>query len=102
MPADPRQCFGLVVALQANYCWVDLVPAAAQSGQPQPQRLLCTRRSRLAKSGQTICVGDRVRLEGIDWSSGRAAIAAVELRSSLVRRPAVANVSLVVVVVAVA
>ncbi|MFM7239714.1 MAG: ribosome small subunit-dependent GTPase A [Cyanobium sp.] len=102
MPADPRQCFGLVVAMQANYCWVDLVPAAAQAGQPQPQRLLCTRRTRLAKSGQTICVGDRVRLEGIDWSSGRAAIAAVELRSSLVRRPAVANVSLVVVVVAVA
>ncbi|QVL52985.1 MAG: ribosome small subunit-dependent GTPase A [Cyanobium sp. M30B3] len=100
MPADSHQRFGLVVALQANYCWVELAPAADQADQPQ--RLLCTRRTRLAKSGQTICVGDRVRLEGIDWPSGRAAIAAVAARSSLVRRPAVANVSLVVVAVAVA
>jgi ribosome biogenesis GTPase len=100
MPADPHDRFGLVVALQANYCWVELDPAWA--GWDQRQRLLCTRRSRLAKSGQTICVGDRVRLEGIDWPSGRAAIGAVAPRTSLVSRPAVANVSLVVVVVALA
>lgn len=101
MPADPHDRCGLVVALQANYCWVELTPAAAAEAG-QSQRLLCTRRTRLAKSGQTICVGDRVRLEGIDWPSGRAAIAAVASRSSLVRRPAVANVSRVVVVVALA
>jgi ribosome biogenesis GTPase len=100
MPADPHDRCGLVVALQANYCWVDLDTPCAESGQGQ--RLLCTRRSRLAKSGRTICVGDRVWLEGIDWPSGRAAISAVAPRTSLVSRPAVANVSLVVVVVAVA
>jgi ribosome biogenesis GTPase len=100
MPADPNDHSGLVVALQANYCWVELDSPCAESGQRQ--RLLCTRRSRLAKSGQTICVGDRVRLEGIDWPSARAAISAVAPRTSLVSRPAVANVSQVVVVVAVA
>ncbi len=100
MPADPHDCSGLVVALQANYCWVELDTPCVESGQGQ--RLLCTRRSRLAKSGQTICAGDRVRLEGIDWPSRRAAISAVAPRTSLVSRPAVANVSLVVVVVAVA
>ena len=99
MAADPRPRSGLVVALQANYCWVELHPPA-ETGELQ--RLLCTRRTRLAKSGQTICVGDQVRLEGIDWPSGRAAIGAVAARSSLVSRPAVANVSLVLVVVALA
>ncbi len=86
---------GLVVALQANYCWVELEG-------PQAQRLLCTRRTRLGKSGQTICVGDRVRVEGIDWASGRGAVASREPRSSLLERPAVANVTRMVVVVALA
>jgi ribosome biogenesis GTPase len=89
---------GLVVALQANYGWVQL----EQPGPRGRTRLLCTRRTRLAKSGQTICVGDRVQLEGIDWASGRAAIARVEPRSGLLLRPAVANVSRVLVVMALA
>jgi ribosome biogenesis GTPase len=89
---------GLVVALQANYGWVEL----DQSGPEGCRRLLCTRRTRLAKSGQIICVGDRVRVEGIDWIAGRGAVAAVEPRSVLLARPPVANVSLVVVVVALA
>jgi ribosome biogenesis GTPase / thiamine phosphate phosphatase len=98
MPADHHRRSGLVVALQANYCWVEL-----DSPGPQGEvRLLCTRRTRLAKSGQSICVGDRVGLEGIDWPSARAAIHAVAPRGSLLSRPAVANVSLVLVVVAVA
>jgi ribosome biogenesis GTPase len=87
-----------VVALQANYGWVQL----EQPGPGGRDRLLCTRRSRLAKGGQTICVGDRVQLEGIDWAAGRAAIARVEPRSGLLLRPAVANVSRVLVVMALA
>lgn len=102
MAADPGvqggTADGLVVALQANYCWVEL-EAPGPGGQ---QRLLCTRRTRLAKGGQSICAGDRVRLEGIDWVAGRGAVAAVQPRSSLLVRPAVANVSRVVVVVALA
>ena len=89
---------GLVVALQANYCWVSL----DQSGPEGQQRLLCTRRTRLAKSGQRICVGDRVQVDGIDWPAGRGAVAAVEPRRNLLARPAVANVDQVVVVVALA
>ncbi|MCP9927121.1 ribosome small subunit-dependent GTPase A [Cyanobium sp. CH-040] len=102
MTADPA-CqppprSGLVVALQANYCWVEL----ERPGPGDRGRLLCTRRTRLAKGGQTICVGDRVRLAGIDWAAGRGAVAEVEERECLLPRPAVANVSQVVVVVALA
>ncbi|MEX1318023.1 MAG: ribosome small subunit-dependent GTPase A [Synechococcaceae cyanobacterium] len=97
-PAAALSGRGLVVALQANYCWVEL----ERPGPAGRNRLLCTRRTRLAKAGQSICVGDRVRLEGIDWTAGRGAVAGVEPRSSLLRRPAVANVSRVVVVVALA
>ena len=89
---------GQVVALLANYCWVEL----DQVGPTGLSRLLCTRRTRLGKSGQTIAVGDRVWVDGIDWPAGRAAVAALEPRQSLLERPAVANVALVVVVVALA
>ena len=87
---------GLVVALQANYCWV----ALDQPGPQGQQRLLCTRRTRLSKSGQRTCVGDRVRVDGIDWPAGRGAVAALEPRRNLLERPPVANVDQVVVVVA--
>jgi ribosome biogenesis GTPase / thiamine phosphate phosphatase len=87
---------GLVVALQANYCWVEL------DGPLPLSRLLCTRRSRLGKTGQSICVGDRVWVDGIDWAAGRGAVASREPRRSLLQRPAVANVSKVVVVVSLA
>lgn len=89
---------GLVVALQANYCWVVL----DQPGPAGVDRLLCTRRSRLGKSGQRICVGDRVALDGLDWPAGRAAVARLEPRRNLLERPVVANVDRVVVVVALA
>lgn len=89
---------GLVMALQANYCSV----ALEGPGPGGTEQLLCTRRTRLAKSGQSICVGDRVRVEGIDWRAGRGAVAAVHPRSSLLERPAVANVSRIVVVTALA
>lgn len=95
-PAAGRSA--LVVALQANYCWV----ALDQPGPQGQQRLLCTRRTRLGKSGQRICVGDRVRIDGIDWPAGRGAVAALEPRRNLLDRPPVANIDRVVVVVALA
>jgi len=49
-----------------------------------------------------VWVGDRVRLEGIDWTAGRAAVAQVEPRHNLLQRPAVANVDRVIVVTALA
>jgi ribosome biogenesis GTPase len=92
----PSARTGRVVALQANFCRVQL----DQPGPGGETHLLCTRRTRLGKSGQTICVGDRVTVDGIHWPDGRGAVAALEPRHSLLPRPAVANVDRVVVVVA--
>jgi ribosome biogenesis GTPase len=83
-----------VVALQANFCLVDL-----EASGPE-ERVLCTRRTRLGKRGQAIHVGDRVRVEGLASAGGRGAIVAVAPRANLLARPGVANVDRVVVVVA--
>ena len=97
--ASPDQAaWGRVVALQANFCRVEL----EQPPAGQPSRLLCTRRSRLDHAGLQVCVGDRVRLETIDWLAARAAVVAVEPRHNLLERPAVANVSRVLVIAALA
>jgi ribosome biogenesis GTPase len=89
---------GRVVALLANFCWVEL----DQPGPDGNQRLLCTRRTRLSKSGQSICAGDWVMVDGIDWPAARGAVAAVEPRGLQLTRPPVANITRVVVVVALA
>ena len=86
------------MALEANFCRVQL----DQPGPGGIKQLLCVRRTRLSKTGQQICVGDRVLVEGIDWPEARGAVAAIEPRSSLLERPAVANCSRVVVAVALA
>jgi ribosome biogenesis GTPase len=89
---------GRVVALLANFCWVEL----DRPGPAGINRLLCTRRTRLGKSGLQISTGDRVRLDGLDWSGRRAAVAELLPRSSLLDRPAVANLTRVVVMVSLA
>ena len=88
---------GIVVALQANYLEVEL----DHPPERIPGRLLCTRRSRLSHRGAAVHVGDRVRVEAVDPVQARAVVAAVEPRSSWLTRPPVANVSLVVVALAV-
>ena len=88
---------GIVVALQANYLEVELDQAPEQG----PSRLLCTRRTRLSHRGEVVNVGDRVRVEAIDPVQARAVVSGVEPRSSWLTRPQVANVSLVVVALAV-
>ncbi|MCT0208975.1 ribosome small subunit-dependent GTPase A [Synechococcus sp. CS-1332] len=95
MGAEPLP--GRVVALQANYCLVALDgPSELGIGG----RLLCTRRTRLDKSGLQVCVGDRVSVASVDWRARRGAVVGLEPRHNLLQRPAVANVSRVVVVVA--
>ncbi|MEB3324900.1 MAG: ribosome small subunit-dependent GTPase A [Cyanobacteriota bacterium] len=86
---------GRVVAVEANFCRVEL-----HSPGPQGQhQLLCTRRARLAKGGLSICVGDWVQVDHIDWGGRTAVIAARGPRSNLLSRPTVANVARVAVVV---
>ena len=91
------EAVGIVVALQANYLEVELDQATEQG----PSRLLCTRRTRLSHRGEVVNVGDRVRVEAIDPVQARAVVSGVEPRSSWLTRPQVANVSLVVVALAV-
>ena len=88
---------GIVVALQANYLEVEL----DHPPEGIPGRLLCTRRSRLSHRGAAVHVGDWVHVEAVDPVQGRGVISAVEPRTSWLTRPPVANVSLVVVALAV-
>ncbi|MEB3173755.1 MAG: small ribosomal subunit biogenesis GTPase RsgA [Cyanobacteriota bacterium] len=83
--APPRQ-YGVVTAIQANYYWVKV-------GDSPP--LLCTRRSRLKKIGQTVVVGDQV---GLDSEDGAPAIAEVLPRRSEFSRPPVANADQILLV----
>ena len=92
-----NEAAGIVVALQANYLDVEL----EQAPKGVPARLLCTRRNRLSHRGAAVHVGDRVVVEAIDPVQARAVVAHVEPRTSWLTRPPVANVSLVVVALAV-
>ncbi|NJK60547.1 MAG: ribosome small subunit-dependent GTPase A [Oscillatoriales cyanobacterium SM2_1_8] len=85
---------GLVRAVEANFYRVVLA-----EGEPCPE-LLCVRRARLKKTGQQICVGDRVIVEEPDWQGQRGAIAAVEARRSFLERPPMANLDGVLLVFA--
>jgi ribosome biogenesis GTPase len=92
---------GTVLAVQANYYRVQFDPASPQLEDIAPS-LLCTRRTRLKKIGQQVMVGDRVIVEEPDWAGNRGAISEVLPRSSLLDRPAIANVNQILLVFAVA
>ncbi|MFQ3678990.1 MAG: ribosome small subunit-dependent GTPase A [Pseudanabaenaceae cyanobacterium] len=83
---------GLVRAVEANFYRVVLAE------QAPCKELLCVRRARLKKTGQQICVGDRVIVEEPDWQGQRGAIAAVEERRSFLERPPMANLDGVLLV----
>ena len=97
---------GTVLAVQANFYQVMLDRAfhldqLFDNGQSSSQlihELLCTRRARLKKIGQQICVGDRVTIEEPDWQGGRGAISEVAPRRNLLDRPTVANVDRILLV----
>lgn len=82
---------GTVIAIQANFYQVRL------DQSPLPL-LLCTRRSRLKKIGQSVMVGDRVWIEDGDLVNGQGAIAAVEPRKNELSRPPVANANQILLV----
>lgn len=123
---EPAALLGTVLAVQANYYWVQLdwvqldqarqepdrqsenrsLPTSASSptSNPQPPQthLLCTRRTRLKKIGQQVMVGDRVEVEDPDWAGGRGAIAQVFPRHTQLDRPSIANVDQILLVFALA
>ena len=96
---------GIVVALKANFYIVEIdhqnFNKESINKFYEKIRLLCTRRNKLDYQGLFIDVGDLVFIESIDHKNKRAVISEVEPRKSFVKRPAVANVTLVSVCISV-
>jgi len=96
---------GIVVALKANFLIVEIYCQDLKEGLldqfPEKIRLLCTRRAKLDYQGLFIDVGDIVCVESIDYKNKRAVVSEVESRKSFLKRPAVANVTLVSICISV-
>ena len=96
---------GIVVALKANFYIVEIYHKDFNDESldqfSEKIRLLCTRRSKLDYQGLFIDVGDLVCVESVDYKNKRAVIHKVEQRISFLKRPAVANVSLVSICISV-
>ena len=96
---------GIVVALKANFLIVEIDHQNFKDNSVDQLykkiRLLCTRRSKLNYQGLFIDVGDIVCVESIDYNNKRAVISEVEPRKSFLKRPAVANVTLVSICISV-
>ncbi|WP_413389473.1 ribosome small subunit-dependent GTPase A [Prochlorococcus marinus] len=93
---------GIVVALKANFLIVEIDFKDDLLDQFYEKfRLLCTRRSKLDYQGLFIDVGDIVCVESIDYKNKKAVISEVEPRKSFLKRPAVANVTLVAICISV-
>ena len=90
---------GIVVALKANFLIVEIDHKNFKDHSFDEFygkiRLLCIRRSKLNYQGLFIDVGDIVCVESIDYKYKRAVVSDVEPRQSFLKRPAVANVTLV-------
>ena len=96
---------GIVVAVKANFLIVEIGYENSKKDcfdQDIPKtRLLCTRRSKLDYQGLFIDVGDVVIVESIDYQNTLAVISDVEPRKSFLKRPAVANVTLIAICISV-
>ena len=96
---------GIVVALKANFLIVEIGYKNFKDDSVdqlyEKIRLLCTRRSKLNYQGLFIDVGDIVCVESIEYNNKRAVISEVEPRKRFLKRPAVANVTLVSICISV-
>ena len=96
---------GIVVALKANFLIVEIDHKNFKDHSLDEFygkiRLLCIRRSKLNYQGLFIDVGDIVCVESIDYKNKRAVVSDVEPRQSFLKRPAVANVTLVSICISV-
>ena len=90
---------GIVISLKANFLIVEIEYKNSREDLVnqfhEKIRLLCTRRNKLDYQGLFIDVGDIVFVESIDYKNKRGVISEVEPRKSFLKRPAVANVTLV-------
>lgn len=107
---------GWVRAAQANFYRVWLDPALAgffpeiqahlPAAKPIPVEILCTRRAKLKKTGQQVMVGDWVELSlppsASDLWPERGVIESILPRRTQLHRPAIANLTQALVVVALA
>tara|TARA_B100000700_G_scaffold18213_1_gene17850 strand:- start:897 stop:1802 length:906 start_codon:yes stop_codon:yes gene_type:complete len=89
---------GIVVAIKANYFIVDINTYNDNKINIENSRFLCTLRKKIVFKGQQICVGDFVGIEAADWKYMRAVISSVKPRGNFLSRPAVANLTQVIVV----
>jgi ribosome biogenesis GTPase / thiamine phosphate phosphatase len=90
---------GTVIAVQANFCQVQIAPDTPEVGG---KWILCTRRARLQKIGVSAIVGDRVTIDEVDWQGERGVVVDVFPRHSLLDRPPVANADRILLVFALA
>ena len=102
---NSKKIKGIVVALKANFLMVEIdsrdFKDASMDQFSKKILLLCTRRSKLDYQGLFIDVGDKVCIESIDYKNKRAVVSDVEPRQSFLKRPAVANVTLVSICISV-
>jgi ribosome biogenesis GTPase / thiamine phosphate phosphatase len=100
-PADSNSTplVGTVIAVQANFCQVQLDPDTPMVGG---KLILCTRRARLQKIGVSAIVGDRVTIDEVDWQGLKGVVIDVFPRHSLLDRPPVANADRILLVFALA
>ncbi len=106
--SDPSFYLGVVRAAQANFYRVHLLQAGLiQSGliQSEHPEILCTRRSRLKKWGQSVLVGDVVEVSlppaaQFSAHSARGVVEVVRPRQKLLPRPAIANADQALIVIA--
>jgi ribosome biogenesis GTPase / thiamine phosphate phosphatase len=96
---SPASLVGTVIAVQANFCQVQIDRDTPEIGG---KSILCTRRARLQKIGINVMVGDRVVVEEADWLGGRGVVAEVFPRHSVLDRPPIANADRVLLVFALA
>ena len=94
-----KNFLGTVISLKANFFSVEIDFQDSKDDLfnqfPKKIRLLCTRRSKLDYQGLFIDVGDIVCVDSIDYKNKRGVISEVKPRKSFLKRPAVANVTLV-------
>ena len=99
-PTTVSEILGTVVAVQANFYHVRLDQTLRDHHNCQLSHLLCTRRTRLKKIGQSVMVGDRVIIEEPDYQDARGAISQVLPRKTELSRPTVANAEQILLVFA--